>query len=58
MGLSDEFKLAQLEGSGAQAFDSIRQKLVRRHEFESRLLPSDNYSSEQQERLAVLGFQF
>ena len=58
VGLSDEFKLAQLEGSGAQAFDSIRQKLVRRHEFESRLLPSDNYSSEQQERLAVLGFQF
>ena len=56
--LSEEFLQAQLAGSGAQAFDSIRQKLLSRQEFESSLLHSSNYSAEQQERLLVLGFNF
>lgn len=56
--ISEEFLQAQLAGEGARAFDSIRQKLLSRHEFESCLLHSSNYSAEQLERLAVLGFQF
>ncbi|MBT5720319.1 MAG: 4-phosphoerythronate dehydrogenase [Gammaproteobacteria bacterium] len=56
--ISEEFLQAQLAGEGARSFDSIRQKLLSRHEFESCLLHSSNYSAEQLERLAVLGFQF
>jgi len=56
--LSEQFKQALSEGVGAEAFDSLRQKLLTRREFLSRPLRRDIYSSNQQEQLSILGFRF
>lgn len=56
--LSMQFKQAVNEGIGAAAFDSFRQALLQRHEFESKLLNSSRYSPRQRELLAILGFRF
>ena len=56
--LSTQFKRALSEGSGVEAFDSFRQLLLQRREFESRQLRSGNYSPEQRQRLSILGFRF
>jgi erythronate-4-phosphate dehydrogenase len=56
--LSEQFKQALSEGVGAEAFDSLREKLLTRREFLSRPLRRDIYSSNQQEQLSILGFRF
>lgn len=56
--LSEQFKLALSGSEGAEAFDTMRQQLLQRHEFESNLLRRSIYSSHQQEQLSVLGFRF
>jgi len=56
--LSEQFKQALSDGAGAEAFDSMRQKLLQRREFTSRPLRRGSYSSSQQEQLVVLGFRF
>lgn len=56
--LSEQFKQALSEGAGAEAFDSFRQRLLQRREFSSTILTGSNYSPEQREQLAILGFQF
>ena len=56
--LSEQFKKALSDGAGVKAFDSFRQELLHRREFVSWPLRRDNYSSNQQEQLAVLGFRF
>lgn len=57
-GLSTQFKQALREGRGVEAFDSFRQQLLQRREFESRQLRSSNYSLNQRQRLSILGFRF
>ena len=56
--LSEQFKQALRKGAGAEAFDSLRQKLLKRREFISRQLRKNIYSSDQQRQLRVLGFSF
>lgn len=56
--LSKQFKQALNKGVGAEAFDSLREKLVQRREFISRPLRRNIYSSNQQRLLSVLGFPF
>jgi erythronate-4-phosphate dehydrogenase len=56
--LSENFKRAISAGSGAEAFDSFRRDLRQRREFLNVQLAADDYSSQQQEFLAVLGFRF
>lgn len=55
---SEQFKQALRKGEGAEAFDSIRQKLLQRREFISKTLRRSSYSSDQQQQLSVLGFRF
>ncbi|MBL4729681.1 MAG: 4-phosphoerythronate dehydrogenase [Gammaproteobacteria bacterium] len=55
--LSEQFKKALSDGVGVKAFDSFRQELLHRREFVSWPLRRDNYSSNQQDQLTVLGFR-
>jgi len=56
--LSEQFKQALRKGEGAEAFDSLREKLLQRREFISKTLRRNTYSSDQQQQLSVLGFRF
>lgn len=56
--LSEQFKQALSGSDGAESFNSMRQQLLQRREFESVLLKRGNYSSHQQEQLSILGFRF
>jgi len=56
--LSEQFKQLLSRSEGADAFDTIRQQLLQRREFESNLLRRSVYSSYQQEQLSILGFRF
>lgn len=56
--LSEQFKVALSGSEGVAAFDTMRQQLLQRREFESNRLSRSIYSSHQQEQLSVLGFRF
>lgn len=56
--LSMKFKQSLQDGKGAEAFDSFRQELLQRREFESVLLKKGAYTAKQQEQLTLLGFHF
>lgn len=55
--LSKQFKQDVQAGLGAEAFDSLRQKLLSRQEFQSRVLAENTYTLEQLEFLLALGFK-
>ena len=56
--LSARFKAEIAAGAGDKAFDSFRQKLLQRREFNTKSLETSKYSASQQDFLSALGFSF
>ncbi len=56
--LSAQFKTEVAAGTGAKAFDTFRQKLLQRREFNTKSLEACHYTIPQREFLEQLGFRF